>query len=108
LKTPEAERQLRTCTETINLLDVGYLILKSAVFRTESRGGHYRTDYPLPSQNWQAHILVQGEEWQISPLSKPGDSQIKTTTSDNDGTNEKFSEATSENSTSSNFVKEEL
>ena len=33
---------LRLWAETQNLLDVAYLILKSAAFRKESRGGHYR------------------------------------------------------------------
>ncbi len=39
---------LRLWAETRNLLDIGYLILQSAAFRTESRGGHYRLDYPHP------------------------------------------------------------
>uniref|UniRef100_UPI0030DA6526 FAD-binding protein n=1 Tax=Cyanothece sp. BG0011 TaxID=2082950 RepID=UPI0030DA6526 len=33
-----AQAYLRTCSETINLLDIAYLILNSALFRTESRG----------------------------------------------------------------------
>ncbi|HBY76779.1 MAG TPA: L-aspartate oxidase, partial [Cyanobacteria bacterium UBA11148] len=54
---------LRIWGETYNLLDVAYLILKSAAFRTESRGGHYRLDYPQPDPNWQVHTLVQGKHW---------------------------------------------
>ena len=55
---------LRTWSETRNLLDLSYLILKSALFRTESRGGHYRTDYPdTDNLNWQVHTLVQGNAW---------------------------------------------
>ncbi|MEL7037319.1 MAG: hypothetical protein AAFO04_17100 [Cyanobacteria bacterium J06592_8] len=38
--------QLRTWGETCNLLDIADLILKSSIFRQESRGGHYRQDYP--------------------------------------------------------------
>ena len=60
---PDAHSQLRTWGETQNLLDVAYLILKSAAFRTESRGGHYRLDYPEASLNWQAHTLVQKDCW---------------------------------------------
>ncbi|WP_414543017.1 L-aspartate oxidase [Nostoc sp. CCY0012] len=63
---PDVERQLRLWAETRNLLDVAYLILKSAAFRTESRGGHYRIDYPLPDPNWQVHTLVQKCQWQKS------------------------------------------
>jgi len=65
---PDAESQLRLWAETRNLLDVAYLILKSAVFRTESRGGHYRLDYPHPDPNWQVHTLVQREKWYKSQL----------------------------------------
>ncbi len=65
VKFKEAETQsyLRTCSETLNLLDIAYLILKSSLFRTESRGGHYRQDYPQPSQAWQQHTLVRGDCW---------------------------------------------
>ena len=60
---PEAERQIRAVSETLNLLDNAYLILKSAQFRQESRGGHYRGDYPETSDNWQAHTRIEGERW---------------------------------------------
>ncbi|MEA5503882.1 L-aspartate oxidase [Halotia wernerae UHCC 0503] len=65
----DAERQLRLWAETRNLLDVAYLILKSAVFRTESRGGHYRLDYPQPDPDWQVHTLVQKHQWWKSVVS---------------------------------------
>ncbi|MEO0836243.1 MAG: L-aspartate oxidase [Cyanobacteria bacterium J06642_3] len=66
--TPEAGSQLKLYAETLNLLDIGYLILKSAAFRTESRGGHYRLDYPDVSPNWQEHTVIKGEQWQRLPL----------------------------------------
>ncbi|MFB2977294.1 L-aspartate oxidase [Microseira sp. BLCC-F43] len=68
LTSANAQQQLRTCAETLNLLDIAYLILKSAAWRTESRGGHYRSDYPQTSPNWQVHTLVQGETWSKSPI----------------------------------------
>ncbi|NET07677.1 MAG: L-aspartate oxidase [Merismopedia sp. SIO2A8] len=64
---PDAQRQLRMAAETFNLLDISYLILKSAAFRTESRGGHHRSDCPQSSSNWQVNTLVQGERWWKSP-----------------------------------------
>ncbi|MEC4813881.1 MAG: L-aspartate oxidase [Scytonema sp. PMC 1069.18] len=67
-KSMTAEPQLKLATETINLLDIGYLILKSAAFRTESRGGHYRTDFPELNPIWQVHTVVKGERWQRSPV----------------------------------------
>lgn len=63
LNLPNASLQIRTWGETQNLLDVAYLILKSAAFRQESRGGHYRLDYPQTSPEWQAHTLVQKDFW---------------------------------------------
>jgi len=62
-KLADAEQQLRLWGETRNLLDVAYLILKSAAFRTESRGGHYRLDYPQPDPTWQVHTLVELARW---------------------------------------------
>ena len=68
LKLPDVERQLRLWAETRNLLDVADLILKSAIFRTESRGGHYRSDYPDTDFDWQAHTLIQKNHWWKSPI----------------------------------------
>ncbi|MCC3474744.1 MULTISPECIES: L-aspartate oxidase [unclassified Microcoleus] len=54
---------LRNWGEVGNLLDIGYLILKSAAFRTESRGGHYRLDYPLTDRDWCSHTLINQSHW---------------------------------------------
>ncbi len=63
-----AATQLKLLAETMNLLDIGYLLLKSAAFRTESRGGHYRIDYPDTSTNWEVHTLISGDRLQTSPV----------------------------------------
>ncbi|MBD3881617.1 L-aspartate oxidase [Phormidium tenue FACHB-886] len=59
---------LRLWAETQNLLNVAFLILKSAAFRQESRGGHYRLDYPATDPAWRVHTVVQSHVWQRSPL----------------------------------------
>ena len=64
-----AESQLKLYAETLNLIDIGYLILNSAAFRTESRGGHYRSDYPQMTADWQVHTVITGEQWHKSVLS---------------------------------------
>ncbi|MEO0011794.1 MAG: hypothetical protein RLZZ535_183, partial [Cyanobacteriota bacterium] len=61
-----AESQLKLYAETLNLLDIGYLILQSAAFRTESRGGHYREDYPDTLARWQEHTIIHQEQWSKS------------------------------------------
>jgi L-aspartate oxidase len=52
--------------ETRNLLDIGLAILTGALMRTESRGGHYRTDFPTLDPNWQVHTIVKGDVWSKS------------------------------------------
>jgi L-aspartate oxidase len=63
LESSQAEQQLRLYGETLNLLDIAYLILQSAIFRTESRGGHYRIDYPDTSSEWEVHTMIKGNSW---------------------------------------------
>ena len=58
--SPDTEEKLRIYTETLNLIDIANLILKSALFRTESRGGHYRLDYPHNDSEWELHTVIQG------------------------------------------------
>lgn len=65
---PDADTQIRAWAETQNLLDIADLLLKSALFRTESRGGHYRLDFPTPDPHWQMHTLIQGQIWEPAPL----------------------------------------
>jgi L-aspartate oxidase len=43
--------------ELRNLISVGYLIVKGAAFRKESRGLHYNTDYPGKSEQVQNIVL---------------------------------------------------
>jgi L-aspartate oxidase len=43
--------------ELRNLITIGYLIIKGAQFRKESRGLHYNTDYPEKSHLVQAIVL---------------------------------------------------
>lgn len=60
--------QLRTWGETCNLLDIGYLILQSSAFRQESRGGHFRQDYPETKPDWQTHTLANNHQIWKSPV----------------------------------------
>ena len=59
---------VRRWAETQNLLDNSDLILKSALFRTESRGGHYRLDYLKTDLDWQVHTVVTDTAWSQSAL----------------------------------------
>ena len=50
---------IRLWGEVRNLIAIASLILKSAAFRTESRGGHYRRDYPESQSDWRVHTIIQ-------------------------------------------------
>lgn len=64
--------QVELWGETRNLLDIGELILKSALFRQESRGGHYRSDFPATTSDWRVHTLISGlKVWRSSPIPMP-------------------------------------
>ena len=47
--------------ELKNLFLVAGLIVNSALLRTESRGCHYRTDYPKPDEAWRLRHLCSSE-----------------------------------------------
>src|SRR5690606_11370880 len=59
----ETEALYRTTTlspqlcELRNLITIGYLIVKSAQFRKESRGLHYNPDYPVQNNMLQNIVL---------------------------------------------------
>ncbi len=57
---------LRLWSETRNLLQVSNLIVQSALFRTESRGGHFRSDFPATELAWEKHSFIKGGKWSRS------------------------------------------
>lgn len=40
-----------------NFVTIALLIARAALWREESRGGHYRTDFPEPHDEWRVHSL---------------------------------------------------
>lgn len=45
--------------ETANMLNVALMITQSALMRTESRGAHYRADFPIQDDtDWHRRILI--------------------------------------------------
>ena len=54
-----------------NLLTVAQLIIRSALYREESRGGHYREDFPDNNEDYLFHIVQQkGKEIHTTPVNK--------------------------------------
>lgn len=47
--------------ELKNMLTLSTLIIKAALTRKESRGAHYRSDFPvIDDTNWQKNIVFKG------------------------------------------------
>jgi len=51
----------RPSYELNNLLLTGRLVTEAALFREESRGAHFRSDFPQSSPQWQHHIVLLKE-----------------------------------------------
>lgn len=55
--------------DKIHAIIVSWLIAYSALERTESRGGHFRTDYPLENnEDWREESIVLDHHQAIHPL----------------------------------------
>ncbi|TAH34881.1 MAG: L-aspartate oxidase [Planctomycetota bacterium] len=44
--------------EAVNMVQVAYLVARAALFREESRGTHFRTDYPHSDEAWRVHTRL--------------------------------------------------
>jgi L-aspartate oxidase len=49
----------RPAYEVTNLVLCARLVTEAALLREESRGAHFRTDFPRTSQEWQRHIVFK-------------------------------------------------
>ncbi|AEG14417.1 L-aspartate oxidase [Desulfofundulus kuznetsovii DSM 6115] len=58
--------------EVLNLLLVSRMVVESALYRRESRGAHYRLDFPQQDDvNWFKHTLVRRRGEQMDVLACP-------------------------------------
>lgn len=51
--------QVTDLSEAINLLDVGTLMIAAARLRKETRGSHYREDYPRTDAQWAHPVMIR-------------------------------------------------
>ncbi|MFX0195185.1 MAG: FAD-binding protein [Candidatus Hodarchaeota archaeon] len=62
----ENEKELLRALEIRNLLDLGQVVTTAALLRRESRGSHYREDYPYrDDKNWIKSIIIKQEAEKI-------------------------------------------
>jgi L-aspartate oxidase len=55
-RAAQAEPSDRASHELANLLLTGQLMAEAALMREESRGAHYRSDFPLPRDEWRRSL----------------------------------------------------
>ena len=53
---------LVTALEVINMVEICILSVKSAILRRESRGAHYRSDFPETNDEWKRSIVMNKEK----------------------------------------------
>ena len=51
------ERLPAGATEELNMLQTARLIVEAALMRRESRGGHYRADFPHARRTWMGRHI---------------------------------------------------
>ena len=54
--------ELVTALEVINMVEICILTVKSAILRRESRGAHFRSDFPETLDMWKRSIVINNEK----------------------------------------------
>ncbi len=70
--TAKDSHELRLAHETRNMVLNAEMILRASLFRTESRGQHYREDYPRREDPvWLAWVKLKEEQGEMKPSRVP-------------------------------------
>jgi succinate dehydrogenase/fumarate reductase flavoprotein subunit len=65
-------RSLIKALEYKNLLLVSEMVCRAALFRTESRGAHFRSDYPdEDNQNWLKNVIIRKNKTTMEVVATP-------------------------------------
>ncbi len=56
--TAKTLKELQAAIEVQNMLEVAEAVILGAIERKESRGAHYRSDYPERSEQWEKNIHI--------------------------------------------------
>ncbi len=72
LRTKGRRPRDRAAAEVRNLVDVAWAMAASAQFREESRGGHFRTDFPAPDdRRFRGHTLLEEGRPRLADVEMP-------------------------------------
>jgi succinate dehydrogenase/fumarate reductase flavoprotein subunit len=70
--TAKDAHELRLAHETKNMILGAEMKLRASLFRTESRGTHYREDYPLRDDpDWLAWVKIKEEQGEMKLHKEP-------------------------------------
>ena len=70
--TAKDAHELRMAQETKNMVLSAEMMLRASIFRTESRGSHYREDYPRRDDpNWLAWVKLKEEQGRMKLWKEP-------------------------------------
>ena len=65
-------REMANCIRLGNMLVVSEMVVRAALLRTESRGAHYRSDYPEEnSSEWLKNIVITRHDSQMRLTTTP-------------------------------------
>ena len=53
---------LLQCLELHSMLEISELLVRGAIMRKESRGAHYRSDFPKKDRKWLKNIVFKKNE----------------------------------------------
>jgi succinate dehydrogenase/fumarate reductase flavoprotein subunit len=74
LKSKHFNQELAEGLENYSLLQVAQCVTEAALRRTESRGAHYRHDYPnTDNDNWLKHLVIRQSGCELTFDSTPTD-----------------------------------
>ena len=66
--------QLRRLLETENMIEVGKMVVSAALLRKESRGSHYREDFPKEDNaRWLKNIVIRRQNEEMKLEERPVD-----------------------------------
>nr|MDO8079253.1 FAD-binding protein [Candidatus Freyarchaeota archaeon] len=72
IKNEKTFEKLGKALEVINFVDVGVMVAKAALMRTESRGAHNRDDYPKQDdEKWLKNIVIRMDDGEMKLQSIP-------------------------------------
>src|SRR5690606_29355848 len=55
----------REAIELANMINAGWLVTRAALEREESRGAHFRSDFPRLDEKWHCHLLLREETGEL-------------------------------------------